>query len=222
LKSADARQRNEILDFIGINHGTVQLPDSLVVSSPTSGSEMVSSELQPPKANHANKPNEDNHCDNTTDEKHITTFISRDEHGVVRIFGATSNLHVESPGINLTESTESQRTAAKPDHYQLIANAALQRQKEHDLRRLESIGGIRSELAMHLLDLHWNRQHHTYHLTYRPAFMRDLAESGPYCSEFLLNAVFGCSSKFSERIEVREDPERPETAGKRFLTVAMH
>ena len=47
--------------------------------------------------------------------------------------------------------------------------------------------------------------------------MRDLVQGGPYCSDFLVNAVFACSSKFSERLEVRSDPARPETAGKLFF-----
>ena len=70
---------------------------------------------------------------------------------------------------------------------------------------------------MHLLDLHWNRQHHTFLLTYRPAFMRDLTSGGPYCSKFLLNAIFACASKYSDRIELRDDPSDPRTTGGRFF-----
>ncbi|KAJ4287765.1 hypothetical protein N0V90_012469 [Kalmusia sp. IMI 367209] len=100
---------------------------------------------------------------------------------------------------------------------QLIANAALQRQREHRLTRLHTIAGEPSELALHLLDLHWNRQHHTFLLTYRPAIMRDIVTDGPWSSEFLLNAIFACVSKFSERVEVRDSPSEPETAGRRFF-----
>ena len=42
--------------------------------------------------------------------------------------------------------------------------------------------GVDPELAWHLLDLHWNRQHHAFMVTYRPAFMRDMASGGPYFS----------------------------------------
>lgn len=213
LKNANARDRNTILDSIDVQNDVVQLSNYLTVSSPPNELPMRPTAPRP-SSSHGNN---DYDQGATPDEKHFTTFLSRDERGVVRIFGPTSNLHVESPHPSETDSSESQRHAAEPDHYQLIANAALGRQKEHELHRRDTIGGIPSELAMHLLDLHWNRQHHTFHLTYRPVFMRDLAQGGPYCSEFLLNAVFGCSSKFSERIEVRQDPERPETAGKRFI-----
>lgn len=207
LKNAGPAERNAILDSISLENGILRLPDSL---------NDIEHDKRPPKQ--SGPPNaQDDHDGITPDERqNITTFISRDECGVVRIFGPTSALHIESPPTSLPDAIDS-RATNDPDRFQLIANAALQRQKEHDLRKLPTIGGIPSELAMHLLDLHWNRQHHTFHLTYRPAFMRDLAQGGPYCSEFLLNAVFACSSKFSERIEVRDDPDRPETAGKRFF-----
>jgi hypothetical protein len=191
LKNADPKERDAILDAIPVDG---ILPDS------------------PPNGRLRDTPRTNDEHDH--DSHNVTTFISRDESGVVRIFGPTSNLHMESPTTSVPDSGDS----SEPERFQLIANAALQRQKEHDLRRRTTIGGIPSELAMHLLDLHWNRQHHTFHLTYRPAFMRDLANGGgPYCSEFLLNAVFACSSKFSERVDVRDDPDRPETAGKRFF-----
>jgi hypothetical protein len=92
----------------------------------------------------------------------------------------------------------------------LIANAAMERQREHRLRGLSSIRGVPAELTLHLLDLHWSRQHHTFLLTYRPAFMRELEHGGPYCSDLLLFTILACASKFSEM----PDPE----TGQRFFT----
>lgn len=69
---------------------------------------------------------------------------------------------------------------------------------------------------MHLLSLHWNRQHHSFLLTYRPAFMRDMACDGPYFSKILLNAIYFGASKFSPRREVRRDPDDVRTAGWAF------
>lgn len=76
--------------------------------------------------------------------------------------------------------------------------------------------GVDPELGMHLLSLHWNRQHHSFLLTYRPAFMRDMACSGPYFSKILLNAIYFGASKFSPRREVRRDPNDVRTAGWAF------
>lgn len=76
--------------------------------------------------------------------------------------------------------------------------------------------GVNPELGMHLLDLHWNRQHHSFLITYRPAFMRDMATGGPYFSKLLLNAIYFGASKFSNRPEVRRDPDDARTAGWTF------
>ena len=76
--------------------------------------------------------------------------------------------------------------------------------------------GVDPELAWHLLDLHWNRQHHSFLVTYRPAFMRDMACNGPYFSKLLLNAIYYGASKFSPRLELRKDPSDVRTAGWQF------
>lgn len=51
------------------------------------------------------------------------------------------------------------------------------------------VDGWPPSLVRHLLELHFNRQHHAFCITYRPAFMRDMASGGPYFSKLLLNAV---------------------------------
>lgn len=73
--------------------------------------------------------------------------------------------------------------------------------------------GVDPDLGMHLLSLHWNRQHHSFLITYRPAFMRDMACNGPYFSKLLLNAIYFGASKFSPRLGVRKDPSDVRTAG---------
>jgi hypothetical protein len=100
---------------------------------------------------------------------------------------------------------------------ELIANAVLQRQREYELQYHANFDGVPTELALHLLDLHWNRQHHTFLLTYRPAFTRDLIHDGPYYSRFLLNAIFATASKYSDRMSIRDDPSDPRSAGGRFF-----
>ena len=128
------------------------------------------------------------------------------------MYGLTSGLHEP------TTPTSSSITAhSAAISHQLIANALLQRQKEFYMSSWD-FDGVPAELAMHLLDLHWNRQHHSFLLTYRPAIMRSLASGGgPYCSKLLLNAIFACVSKYSDRLEVRSDPNDPRTAGARFF-----
>lgn len=100
----------------------------------------------------------------------------------------------------------------------LLAAAAEQRQLESINARAGKLDfdGVDPELGLHLLNLHWNRQHHAYQATYRPAFMRDMACGGPYFSKILLNAIYYGASKFSPRLDIRKDPEDVRTAGWRF------
>ena len=76
--------------------------------------------------------------------------------------------------------------------------------------------GVDPDLGQHLLDLHWNRQHHAFLITYRPAFMRDMACGGPYFSKLLLNAIYFGAAKFSSRLEVRRNANDVRTAGWRY------
>lgn len=97
----------------------------------------------------------------------------------------------------------------------LVASAAIERQKEHlnqDSNKLDC-DGWDPELVMHLLAIHWNRQHHNLSLIYRPLFMRDMAQRGPYFSKLLLNAILFAASKFSPRKDIRRVPDEPSTAG---------
>ncbi|OAA71852.1 fungal specific transcription factor domain-containing protein [Akanthomyces lecanii RCEF 1005] len=100
----------------------------------------------------------------------------------------------------------------------LVAEAARQRQLEEfnfHTGRLD-FDDVDPDLGMHLLNLHWNRQHHSFNITYRPAFMRDMACSGPYFSKLLLNALYFGASKFSPRLDVRRDPRDVRTAGWKY------
>ncbi|KAJ5604358.1 nitrogen assimilation transcription factor NirA [Penicillium lagena] len=216
LKNADGLSRDSILSSLLVRDGCLDISDALT------SLEKTSTRLDQTKAGGSgsnllvsNTADDLNPSSSEDDGYDLTPFISRDECGTIGVYGPSSVWHAGS-SIEFADSPTS-KSKCEPDPYRLIAYAALQRQTEYDLRCQQNIAGIPSELAMHLLDLHWNRQHHTFLLTYRPAFMRDLLSGGPYCSEFLINAVFACSSKFSERLDVRSDITRPETAGKQFF-----
>ncbi|KXH57376.1 fungal specific transcription factor [Colletotrichum salicis] len=135
--------------------------------------------------------------------------------GVSSYHGRTSALFEENPQERLSAADLRPR---KPDDWiekGLVAETAKQRQLEEFNHRAGSLDfdGVDPELGMHLLSLHWNRQHHSFLLTYRPAFMRDMACNGPYFSKILLNAIYFGASKFSPRREVRRDPNDVRTAG---------
>jgi len=154
---------------------------------------------------------DDEDDDAILDEHEISQYLSIDEHGQINAFGPTSALH--NP-IQISQiRTQSVQNLAN----QLFVNAAVQRQLESSIWSLSDIDGVPIELATHLHDLHWNRQHHGFLLTYRPVYTRDLISGGPLWSKFLSNAIFASASKFSTRTEVRDDPNDPRTSGSRFL-----
>ncbi|KAG4443078.1 hypothetical protein IFR05_001404 [Cadophora sp. M221] len=95
--------------------------------------------------------------------------------------------------------------ASESTRRQLMGEAAHQRQLETLNYRSGKLDfdGIIPEVGMHLLSLHWNRQHHSHLITYRPAFTRDMASKGPYFSKLLLNAIYFGSCKFSPREDVK-------------------
>lgn len=212
LKDASPEERESILDSVSISDS-----EGTVATKPTSPAPTTSQpdagDVTRQRRNEDKAQSDDDGTVNFSDEDlDVLPFLSVDEGGRVDSFGPSSALQGPTKPVISTESP-----VAEHVRNQLIANALLQRQREYDLRYWGEIYGVPVDLAMHLLDLHWNRQHHTFLLTYRPAVMRDLLHNGPYCSEFLVNAIFACSSKYSRRMEVRDNPADPTSSGRRFF-----
>ncbi|KAI5296668.1 hypothetical protein KEM52_002073 [Ascosphaera acerosa] len=230
LKSASPDERDRILshvnlvdDIVQVNYAALSATSSTVdptASTPatTIASPTAASTVSQPASTGTRRSSKyrliDDELEDSSDEDHdVSAFLSVGEGGKVVSFGPSSLLQRPTKPL-----VPSQYPVADNVRNQLIANATLQRQRELELHSWKYIDGEPVELALHLLDLHWNRQHHSFLLTYRPAIMRDLMNGGgPHCSTFLINAIFACSSKYSQRLEVREDPSDPQTAGKRFF-----
>lgn len=72
------------------------------------------------------------------------------------------------------------------------------------------------ELQKHLLDLFWRWQN-SWHYTIIPnLFLSSLEDRGKYSSPLLVSAILALACRFSDRVEIRSDPSRPETAGDEF------
>ncbi|QRD81267.1 fungal-specific transcription factor domain-containing protein [Aspergillus flavus] len=101
---------------------------------------------------------------------------------------------------------------------QLVADAARLRQLEkfNSSTNIYDFDGVNPELAMHLLSLYWDRQLDVGAVVYRPVFMKDMACSGPHFSKLLLNAIYFTASKYSPRLEVRDDRSDPLSVGRMF------
>lgn len=163
---------------------------------------------------------EDNSPRPSVDAASRANSVSRivvSSNGMPSYHGRTSTLFEES----YHDRSTPEANARMPEEWVekgLIAEAACQRQLEDVNFRLGKLDfdGVEPELGQHLLSLHWNRQHHSFLITYRPAFMRDMACKGPNFSKLLLNAIFFSASKFSPRRELRRDADDVRTAGWQF------
>ena len=168
----------------------------------------------------AKSVSDDSSSQSTVEAVNRANNVSRivvSSNGMPSYHGRTSTLFEESYHDRSTPEANSKM----PEEWVekgLIAEAACQRQLEDVNFRLGKLDfdGVEPELGQHLLSLHWNRQHHSFLITYRPAFMRDMACNGPNFSKLLLNAIFFSASKFSPRRELRRDADDVRTAGWKF------
>ena len=217
LKEALPKHRAELLNKFTTFNGEVRLvkehrnPQDAASCIDRSGAEWGPQPSQKSRDNSKSLSKSNGPSNNECYNFDVSKFLSLDDCGQVGGLWPTPALHspVEPP---LTSGAPFQDVRNQP-----IASAALQRQRERSIRFLHDIDGVPIELAIHLLDLHWNCQYDTFLLTYRPAFMRDLISGGPYNSKFLVHAVFASASKYSTRIEVRDNPSDPRTSGACFF-----
>lgn len=158
-------------------------------------------------------------------EANIAGALSHDRSVVAH--GISSMFHQS----NLARSTQTTITTTSLDmeyrneesRTRLFAHAALQRQREKailrgpDVAQRMELDGEDPEMAFHLLDLHWNRQHFTYLISYRPGIMDSLMNNGPYANKLLLNAIYFSSSLLSDRLQLRRSPGGSGSAGERYL-----
>lgn len=139
-------------------------------------------------------------------------------HGLASIMNPTSRAQHK---MNIATMTRKGDDAVSSSKARLISNAALQRQREARMFRqpkdMMDLDGTPPELAKHLLDLHFNRQHYAYLITYRPAIMDSIASGGgPFANKLLLNAIFYSTSLYSDRLSLRKDPNDHQSVGQRF------
>lgn len=132
-------------------------------------------------------------------------------HGLASIMNPTSRAQYKENMSKIAWTGEGAIAASKA---RLISNAVLQRQREARLIRQPSnlidLDGCEPELAWHLLDLHFNRQHYAYMISYRPAIMDSIATGGgPWVNKLLLNAIYYSSTLYSDRPCLKSDPQDP-------------
>ncbi|KIA75797.1 hypothetical protein HK57_00411 [Aspergillus ustus] len=151
--------------------------------------------------------------------------------GVFHEHGCVSEVHGLSSILNPTSRAQHKKnlstmgwkgeSAIASSKARLVSNAALQRQREPRLYRqpasLVNFDGCEPDLARHLLDLHFNRQHYAYMISYRPAIMESLVNGGgPWCNKLLLNAIYFSGTLYSDRQCLRSDVSDSSSMSARF------
>ncbi|PLB52471.1 hypothetical protein P170DRAFT_105581 [Aspergillus steynii IBT 23096] len=140
-------------------------------------------------------------------------------------YGATSLHHdpLKNKHLRLKPLSDDQmQLLTEISRDRLVSYASAKRQEEIVLYNSPGIlhnidfDGVSPDTAMHLLDLHWNRQHLSYLQTYRPAIMDSLINGGPYVNKLLLNAIYFSIFPYSDRESLRADPEHPQSLGMKF------
>ncbi|KAK2774134.1 nitrilase [Colletotrichum kahawae] len=94
----------------------------------------------------------------------------------------------------------------------------LQRQGIAAAAQLGKLVTISDEMQNHLLDIYWRWQNPWNYVIHKGTFLRSFKgeDGGKYCSPLLLSAIFAISARYSDRPELRSDPNDPNTAGDAF------
>ncbi|RGP76057.1 nitrogen assimilation transcription factor nit-4 [Fusarium longipes] len=127
--------------------------------------------------------------------------------GQLHYFGSQSNYH-------LTNTLSNQSS--------IESTVSLQQQGLAAVERLGKGAPLSMELQEHLLRLYWIWQNTGIYIIHKKSFLCAYNNRvyGKYCTPLLLSALFAVSSRFSDRVELRTDPEDQGTAGSAFFDQA--
>ncbi|KIV82544.1 hypothetical protein PV11_04646 [Exophiala sideris] len=137
---------------------------------------------------------------------HTYGSLTLDDNGQLRYFGPQSNFNLlhsymdfrEPQIIPEVQHEESARTVLTPDIH------------------------IPLELQEYLLEMYFCWQNPWLYLVERETFLRDFHSTNRsrYCTPLLLLAIFSVAARYSDRREIRADPDHPSTAGDGFAEAA--
>lgn len=82
---------------------------------------------------------------------------------------------------------------------------------------METSSQISDELESQLIDLYFAWEQPWKQVVDEKLFRESKKSEGKYFSPLLLNSMLAFASRFCDNLEVRSDPEDPNTAGKLFL-----
>ncbi|KAJ5765847.1 hypothetical protein N7520_005406 [Penicillium odoratum] len=211
------RTRIELLERVLRNHG---------IDAEASVAElMAENELSNHSADFEHGSRVDDLCVTFDGALTIDESLNFDQDGEVRYFGPTSgrllfqSSATTSPGEDTppTDASYTGGSGATPATSNLSSHCVTQAHEspfEHDAP------SISKELQAHLINLYFDWDQPWLQVVNEQLFRESLASGGRYYSPLLLNCILAVGSRYCDRIEVRTDPNDPNTAGKMFIRAA--
>ncbi|KAL5461000.1 hypothetical protein PMIN07_005508 [Paraphaeosphaeria minitans] len=130
--------------------------------------------------------------------------LSVDKNGEIRYYGPTSAVH-DPPQLQLEvplgeSSSASPKSSSKLDVLSALVEHAQESKiwEEYALGNASLQTGIPRPIVAKLLHMNWIWVSPMFMYVYRPAFIRDMATSGRYYSEFLLTVMCAHAAKYVE------------------------
>ncbi|KAB8237155.1 Zn(II)2Cys6 transcription factor [Aspergillus alliaceus] len=80
--------------------------------------------------------------------------------------------------------------------------------------------GVPKDVQNHLIDLYFKWEQPWYAIVDEDLFRESMNSGGRYWTPLLHNCILALGSRYSDRVDVRLDPDDPNTAGKMFLEEA--
>ncbi|KAE8398986.1 fungal-specific transcription factor domain-containing protein [Aspergillus pseudonomiae] len=80
--------------------------------------------------------------------------------------------------------------------------------------------GVPKDVQDHLIDLYFRWEQPWYAVVDEELFRESMNNGGRYWTPLLHNCILALGSRYSDRVDVRSDPDDPNTAGKAFLEEA--
>ncbi|PYH93346.1 hypothetical protein BO71DRAFT_327935 [Aspergillus ellipticus CBS 707.79] len=131
--------------------------------------------------------------------------LNFDQDGEARYFGTTSGR------LAFQTSKETQKFSL-PGHRPQVLNLYTQ--------ALQDETQISEELETHLLGLYFTWEQPWCQVVDERLFRESKQDNGRYFSPLLLNCILAAASRYSDRLDIRSDPDDPNTAGRFFLETA--
>lgn len=134
---------------------------------------------------------------------------------------------VESPSDKTNQTDCSQTAECEPSKEEFASQTAnYYEQQNYDRSRCFEPSSplctswVSEELRSHLIDLYFEWDQPWLQVVNEKLFRDSLASGGRYCSPLLLNCILALGSRYCERVEIRTDPNDPNSAGRAFISEA--